>query len=84
MSSNKTFTINDKRFLVSRILNIKDMKCYKQLFKLLFKENIKYTRNSNGIFFNVGVLEDDILNKIDTILSFYEIEKEKTNINNIY
>lgn len=80
----KTFNTSDKEWMVRRIANIQDKKCYKQLFKLLIKENINYTRNSNGIFFHLGVLSDDVLNKIDSILLFHEIKKEKISNNNIY
>ena len=59
-------------------------KCYIEIFKLLIKENINYTRNNNGIFLNLGVLLDDTLNKINAILLPYEFKKEKIINNNIY
>jgi hypothetical protein len=58
--------------LIRRINDIKNKKCYKDIFRLLLNQNINYTRNSNGIFFNLALLNDEILNKIDFILSFHE------------
>ena len=73
----KVFKLSDKTYLVSRISEVKDDKCYIELFKLLIKENVKYMRNKNGIFFNVGLLSDDVLEKIDYILISQEIKKRK-------
>ena len=77
MLRSKVFKLSDKTFLVSRISEIKNKKCYIELLKLLVKENVKYTRNNNGIFFSVGLLSDDVLTKIDNILIVFEMEKKK-------
>jgi hypothetical protein len=76
----KVFKLSDKTYLVSRISEVKDDKCYIKLFKLLIKENVKYMRNHNGIFFNVGLLSDDVLTKIDNILISQEMKKYYDNI----
>ena len=73
----KVFKLSDKTYLVSRISEVKDDKCYIELFKLLIKENVKYMRNRNGIFFNVGLLFDDVLTKIDSILINHEMRKKE-------
>ena len=83
MISNRHFTVSDRSFLVRRVSDIKDRKCYMDIFKLLHKQKINYTRNSNGIFFNVSVLSNEVLNKIDFILSFHEFKIEKVSNNNI-
>jgi hypothetical protein len=72
----KVFKLSDKTYLVSRISEVKDENCYIRLFKLLIKENVKYMRNRNGIFFNVGLLSDDVLTKIDNILIVNEMIKK--------
>jgi hypothetical protein len=71
----KVFKLSDKTYLVSRISEVKDENCYIRLFKLLIKENVKYMRNRNGIFFNVGLLSDDVLTKIDNVLISHEMIK---------
>ena len=72
MIRNKNFNMSDKTFLIRRINDIKNKKCYQDIFRLLINQNINYTRNNNGIFFNLTLLNDEILNKIDFILSFHE------------
>jgi hypothetical protein len=72
----KVFKLSDKTYLVSRISEVKDENCYIRLFRLLIRENVKYMRNRNGIFFNVGLLSDDVLTKIDNILIVNEMIKK--------
>ena len=78
----KKFKLSDKTYLVNRISDVKNKKCYIELLKLLINENVKYMRNHNGIFFNIGLLSDDVLTKIDDILISFEMRK-KYNNNNI-
>ena len=61
---------------MSRISAIEDKQCYIKLLKLIVKEEVKYMRNHNGIFFNVGLLSDDVLTKIDNILLIHEMKKK--------
>ena len=75
----KVFKLSDKAYLVNRISEVKDENCYIRLFRLLIKENVKYMRNRNGIFFNVGLLSDDVLTKIDNILIVNEMRKNCNN-----
>ena len=77
------FNINEKSFLVRRKAEIRRKRCYIELLKLLIKEKVKYMKNHDGIFFDVGLLSDDVLTKIDGILKFHEVKKEKHFYNNI-
>ena len=52
----KNYDSYDKRFLVKRISDVSDKDCYKELFRLVLNENIDYTTNKNGIFFNISLL----------------------------
>ena len=84
MIGHSIFNLSDKELIVRRIADIQDKKCYIDLFKLLIQKNISYMKNKNGIFFNVSILSDDVLNIIDNILTYHEIKKEKISCNNIY
>jgi hypothetical protein len=68
---------SEKQSLLKRINNIKSTKCYIKIFKIIYGENLQFTQNDNGILFNLLDLEDDILNKIENIITFYE-KKKKT------
>ena len=65
----KIFTYQDKKKMVYRIEQIKNKKNYIKLFKIINNENIKFTDNSNGIFINMNLLTDDLLQKIDNFLN---------------
>jgi len=80
----KNYDSYDRRFLIKRISDVSDTDCYKELFKLVLNENIDYTKNKNGIFFNITSLNDEMLNKIDHILSFHENKISKNKYINIY
>jgi len=67
-----TFSNDDKLYLIKRISNIKlkkhKKKYYIQLFNIINKNNIKYTKNLNGIFFNLNNVDNDILVEIYNFL----------------
>ena len=69
------YTHNDKKLFVKRIGDIKNKKCYLKIFKIIHGDNFKYTKNDNGIFFNLTNLPDSILAKIETVLIYYENKK---------
>lgn len=73
----KTYTHNDKKLLVKRIGDIKNKKCYIKIFKIIHGDNFKYTKNDNGIFFNLTNLPDNNLTKIETVLVYYENRKNQ-------
>jgi len=68
----KTYTHADKKILVKRIGDIKNKKCYVKIFKLIHGDNLSYTQNDNGIFFNLSILTDQILTQIEQIIIYYE------------
>lgn len=47
---------DDKKKIVFRIQNLKSKKFYIKLFKIILNENIDYSTNCNGIFFNINKL----------------------------
>jgi len=64
--------INEKSNIIKRINNIKlkkhKRKYYIQLFNIIDKHNIKYTKNLNGIFFNLKNVDNNILLEINNFL----------------
>jgi hypothetical protein len=48
----------------------------KELFKIVFKNKIKYTRNKNGIFLNLLVCDELCLNEIRCFLDFIDANKK--------
>jgi hypothetical protein len=41
-----------------------------ELFRILLRNKIEYTENTNGIFFDVGKLETNVLDQIQKFLNF--------------
>jgi hypothetical protein len=68
----KIFSNDDKLLLIKRISNIKlkkkNKKYYIQIFNIINKNNIKYTKNLNGIFFNLNNVDNDILLELTIFL----------------
>lgn len=79
-NSIKKFTHTEKKNLIKRISDVKNKKCYIKIFKIIHNNNNTYTKNDNGIFFNITNLSDDILKKIDDIIRYYETKKNNSEI----
>jgi hypothetical protein len=76
----KTYSHNDKKLFVKRIGDIKNKKCYVKIFKIIHGDNYKYTKNDNGVFFNLTNLSDSILTKIEAVLIYYENRKSQSEL----
>ena len=60
--------------------NIHKLKNQNQIIDLITHKNCKFTENNNGIFLNISVLEDDIINiSYKIIINSLIYEKETTN-----
>ena len=55
-----------KQYIYQEISQLKD---HSKIVNLLQSNNIKYTDNNNGIYFNLSTSSDDIIEKIYTLLS---------------
>jgi len=73
----KNYSHDDKKNLLNRINNIKNKKCYLKIFRTIYNKDLKYTKNDNGIFFNLTTLPDNILYIIESIIIHYENKKIK-------
>ena len=69
------FSYDDKKKIVFRIQNLKSKKFYIKLFKIILNENIDYSTNSNGIFFNINKLTN---NQFKLLLNFLDECEYKT------
>lgn len=92
---NTTETKNDKELLdikKKNIINIIDKfgkSEHLEILKIIKKyDNIKYTENNNGIFFNLNSVPENVLLEIEKFVTYYLIKKdylkqEKTKQENI-
>jgi hypothetical protein len=47
---------------------------YEELFRIIKRSNVEYSENSNGVFFDLSIVPDEVLEKI---ISFLELCKEQ-------
>lgn len=73
----KTYSVCDKKLLLSKINEYKNKRRDAKIFSLICKNNINYSNNDNGVFFDLNQLNDEILNKIENIILYYEIKQKK-------
>lgn len=67
--------INDK------LKKVKNKKIFYIIFEYIKDNNINYTLNSNGVFFNFKDLNRKMLNHIDNIINNNTITTKETKIN---
>lgn len=86
--SSNLITQNDKIKIQKKIELLKNKNYYKNIFKFIVKENISYSENTNGIFFNLNSLSNkQILHLQKIVESFSTIDKqleEKSNLDKTY
>lgn len=70
------YTSNDKRKIINNIKNLSKIE-HIEVFKIIQKEEIKYSENSNGIFVNFENIPNDIIKKIDNFINFCLKNKEE-------
>jgi len=75
LSPAKIYSHNDKKLLVKRIEDVNNKKCYIKIFKTIYNNEMNYSTNDNGIFFNLTSLPDNIIKKIDAVVRYYESKK---------
>jgi len=74
----KTYSHADKKMLVKRMTNIKNKKCYIKILHVVLENNLKHQILTNGVYFNLTKLADDVLNKIEIIIKFYENKRAES------
>ena len=62
-----------KRQLSRRLTNVKIKQCDLDVYKYLVDNNIDYTVNKDGVFFNVTILSDNAILDINEILKQHEL-----------
>jgi hypothetical protein len=81
----KKYNIHDKKNLVSQIEQLSSLEQI-EIFKLIKDETKYYTENLNGIFINVNILSDNLLEKIENFVEYcnkqrIELDKKEHFIN---
>lgn len=48
-----------------------------RIFDILKKSNIEYTKNSNGVFFNMTLLNKTIIDEIKSYILYVELQQQQ-------
>ena len=70
-TENRTLILKD---LKDKIQNLHDTE-KKEVFKLM-KDNVKYSKNSNGVFINMNLLDDNVIIELMEFLEFINKNNE--------
>ena len=65
-------TLSFKKDLIRRIGLIKKKKAHLEIFRVIVDNNITYTLNGNGVFFNLSAIDDGIISQIDLVVKKYK------------
>jgi hypothetical protein len=53
---------------------------YEELFRIIKRNNIDYSENSNGVFFDLTSISNDIFSKLVTFLDFCKVQKKSEEV----
>ena len=77
-NDNKKYSYNDRKKLSTRVKEIKSKEDYVRLFKIINRDpNNKFTENSNGIWLDFKILEDETIEKVSKFLNKLSNKKKK-------
>ena len=71
-NAKQKLTLSFKKDLIRRIGLIKKKKAHLEIFRVIVDNNIEYTLNGNGIFFNLSAIDDGIISQIDIVVKKYK------------
>ena len=67
-----TYTLEDKKRIMTKIQNLKNKKHYMHLYRLIKENNVAHSQNINGVFINLNNISDEILDKISQYLTYLD------------
>ena len=65
-----------RKFMFRRLAAARQKSCYVKVFKLIVDSHVDYTVNSNGVFFDLSPLLDEVARQIDKILKRCGLSKQ--------
>ena len=69
MSVINKYTNKFRKNLLEKISGLSTTE-HEEVFKIIKNNDIQFTQNKNGIFFNMSVLSDDVISEIDIFVTF--------------
>jgi hypothetical protein len=69
--TNNMFSFDYLNNLKKKILSLSEQE-YREIYKIVVKNNISHTKNSNGVFINLKLLNKETIFEIENLLKYYE------------
>ena len=69
--TNNMFSFDYLNNLKKKILLLSEQE-YREIYKIVVKNNISHTKNSNGVFINLKLLNKETIFEIENLLKYYE------------
>lgn len=67
--TNKVYSNRDKRYVLEKLGRLSSTE-HEEIFKIVCKNNVPYTQNKNGLFINLSLVDDDVVETIDKFVDF--------------
>lgn len=64
-----TYSNKQKKLIFEKINNLSALE-HEEILKIIKINNVNYSKNKNGIFFNISTLDDNIVLSIDTFVTY--------------
>ena len=75
IDSDKDTLDNKKKYIINKVKKLSKYELL-EIYKIIKKNNIKYTENNNGIFLNLNIIPNKIIDQIEKYIIFFETKKE--------
>ena len=75
MSSTTPISHYDKEVLIRRISATNNKQCYLDILELINSHGLDYTVNTNGVYFNLALIPDELIQIITDIVHACESRK---------
>lgn len=66
---NHIYTNNEKKIIFDKINTLSTTE-HEEIYRIISEHSVNVSRNKNGVFFNLSSVENDVVAKIDTFVSY--------------
>ncbi len=70
----------ETRKLLLEDIKILSKEEYHEIFRIIKRNNVDYTENSNGVFFDLGCLADEIILELQKFLEFCKEQRNSEKV----
>lgn len=78
MEPNRRYTQTERKQLISRLETLGSRRLYIKVFHVIHSNDIPYSTNDNGVFFDLTTVPDNVIDDIMALVLQYEKKKSAT------